>query len=80
LFLDLIKRKNLTRFKPNRGEIDKRKRKEGSGMKNEQKKRVAEKRELINHKITTTIINLSQVTRKVKIYFFYRTQGGHYDI
>ncbi len=38
LFLDPIKEKNLTRFKPNRWEIDTRKRKEGSEMENEQKK------------------------------------------
>ncbi len=49
-------------------------------MKNEQKKRVAEKRELINHKITTTIINLSQVTRKVKRFILLPDQGGYYDI
>ncbi len=51
MFFRSDKRKNLTRFKPNREEIDKRKRKEGSEMENEQKKRVAEKRELINHQI-----------------------------
>jgi len=75
LFLDLIKRKNLTRFKPNRGEIDKRKRKEGSEMKNKPKKRVAEKRELINHQIKSNNNQFKPGNKKSQEIYSFTRQG-----
>jgi hypothetical protein len=45
------------------------------------KKRVAEKRELINHQIKSNNNQFKPDNKKSQeIYFFYRIQGGYYDI